>query len=226
MTARFRDRRSGYCLLRVPGMGLSLQSRFVPPVRLPTLPGGGTLCRAYRARAWPRALRGGAVRAPDCARETVKAADAVSPVDFSKVFFAGAGASGEAASGCRLLPSHSATDFPLSSPRAPGCGTPFPAGAPASPGRRTGLPGTRPAAGRVQRGAAAMAVCSRQDGRGNAPDSSTAGAIRARPRRRVNVIPRPKRRHCPGEPQPFRAQRRGQRRDGLSCAPNRPGYWA
>ena len=63
------DRRSGYCLLRVPGMDLSLQSRFVPPVRLPALPGGGTLCRAYRARAWPRALRGGAVRAPDCARE-------------------------------------------------------------------------------------------------------------------------------------------------------------
>ena len=48
---------------------------------------GGTLFRAYRARAWPRALRGGAVRAPDCARAREPAAGHTSPLHCPGPFF-------------------------------------------------------------------------------------------------------------------------------------------
>ena len=43
------------------------QGRSIPPAPPPARLCSGTLSRAYRLRAWPRALRGGAVRAPDCA---------------------------------------------------------------------------------------------------------------------------------------------------------------
>ncbi len=52
---------------------------FAPP---PARPAGGTLFRAYRARACPRVCAG-AVRAPDCARET---ADARLPSTHAGVF--------------------------------------------------------------------------------------------------------------------------------------------
>ena len=69
--------------------------------------------RAYRVRAWPRAYRGGAKRAPDCAR--ARGGGRTSPVGSLGCFFAPAPVRGEAASGCRLLRLQLTIDFPVSS---------------------------------------------------------------------------------------------------------------
>ena len=62
---------SGYSIpfpgLLIFGMGLPPQSVFVPFLPPPAAPGGGTLIRAYLARARAR-VGAGAVRAPDCPR--------------------------------------------------------------------------------------------------------------------------------------------------------------
>ena len=80
-----RSSRSG-----VFGMSPSFQRRFVPSAP-PPAPGAAEpfSARIARARAcaWPRALRGGAVRAPDCACARVSAgAGHTSPISFPKVF--------------------------------------------------------------------------------------------------------------------------------------------
>ena len=86
-------------------------SRFVPlrSIRPAAgLPGSGTLIRAYPARACAgaggRVYRGGAVRAPDCAREN---AGRTSPVCFPAIFSRRRRretGSESAPRGCRLLP--------------------------------------------------------------------------------------------------------------------------
>ena len=91
-----------------PSSFRSLRRRFVP--------GGGTLFRAYRARAGPR-VAAGAVRAPDCARARARTQGALVPSVSQRFFRAGANreknGSADAAS---FLPLHIGRGRPMSSP--------------------------------------------------------------------------------------------------------------
>ena len=104
---------------RVFGMGSSFRSRFVPSAPPAAEPFAARIARAC-ACAWPRALRGGAVRAPDCACAREADARRTFPVGFPKVFFrAGASAKQEAkrprADAASFLPTHPSADFRKSS---------------------------------------------------------------------------------------------------------------
>ena len=82
LSARFAEAASARILHVVPPSRFVLPRSVPPP---PARPCGGTLFRAYRAPARPR-VGAGAVRAPDCARET---ADAPVPFASAGVFFRG-----------------------------------------------------------------------------------------------------------------------------------------
>ena len=112
------------------GAGAALQglrrstprSRFVPssPPSPPPRRGTAPCFRAYRARARPCALRGGAVRAPDCARAREPDAGRTPPVESFGCFFAPAPVRDRmrrgAADAASILRPYLGRDFPDSSP--------------------------------------------------------------------------------------------------------------
>ena len=115
--------RSGFRALRpvlsvgVSGMGLSSRSRFVPSVP-PSRSCGGSLFRAYRVCA-RGPVGAGAVRAPDCARETADAPLPSAPAGILQPQMPLCCRKGKGGSGGRLsLYAYSSTLFPQSSPSA------------------------------------------------------------------------------------------------------------